>query len=588
MCSTCWASVEGRDIGEVHVKARDITETTAGGARCRAFVQVTVNGHSVTLPEAGVAGVEVKQEAVAQGAVLELGFDLWVDRGSRWARVYDEDVIAIREGQEFLAITSDDHGDSETGGDHVVPCVVNPPADGWSLVVAPRLWTRLSQHLLTDGDDHAAVILADRVAGPRGPRLLARELIPAVDDADYCEGSEGYWSLSSAFIRDAVVRARDEQLAYLAIHSHRGTTTVGFSRIDLASHERGYPTLRQVTGQLVGALVLTPMAAAGDLWLPDGTRASLAEVVVPGHNVLRLHPRPIHASSAGPKHRRQALVLGDSGQEVLARLRVGVVGLGGVGSMVVELLSRLGVGELVLIDGGRIRETDLARLVAAEPGDLGRPKMDLAVRNATRANPEIGVTVIRGRVEDPAARDVLTRCDWIFLTTDDHAARHWVNELVHRYLIPATQADIEVPVNHHGGADQAQAITRLLLPGRDCLWCNGLIDPTQLAIDVHLGREREPDIDGEDVTAPAIITLDAMAAAEAVNHFTRAVTGSHAEDIDPEEVLDRAGGSDQDVVEPSEQHGCPTCAPDRSHVYRRHAQAGATQRITHPRVPTTS
>jgi hypothetical protein len=39
MCSTCWASVEGRDVGEVHVKARDITESTAGDARCRAFVQ---------------------------------------------------------------------------------------------------------------------------------------------------------------------------------------------------------------------------------------------------------------------------------------------------------------------------------------------------------------------------------------------------------------------------------------------------------------------------------------------------------------------------------------------------------------------
>lgn len=465
--------------------------------------------------------------------------------------------------------------DPETGGDHVVPCVVDPPADGWSLVVAPQLWMRLSRHLFTDGGDHAAVILADRVAGPRGPRLLARELIPAVDDADYCEGSEGYWSLSSAFIREAVVRARDEQLAYLAIHSHRGTTTVSFSRIDLASHERGYPTLRQITGQLIGALVLTPIAAAGDLWLPDGTRASLAEVVVPGRNVRRL-PRPIPASSAVPKHRRQALVLGDPGQEVLARLRVGVVGLGGVGGLVVELLSRLGVGELVLIDGGHVRETDLARLVAAEPGDLGRPKMDLAIRNATRANPEIGVTAIQSRVEDPAARDVLTRCDWIFLAAGDHAARHWVNELVHRYLIPATRANVEVPPDRHSGAGQVQAITRLLLPGRDCLWCDGLIDPTQLAIDVHLGREREPGIDGEGVAAPAIITLDAMAAAEAVNHFTRAITGLHADEVGPEEILGRAGGSYQDVVVPSEQHGCPTCAPGRSPVYRRHAQAGAS------------
>lgn len=91
------------------MRACDITERMAGSARWPAFVQVTVNGHSVTLPEAGIAGVEIKQEAVAHGAVLELGFDLWVDRGSRWARVDDEDVIAVRDGQEFLAITPDDH-----------------------------------------------------------------------------------------------------------------------------------------------------------------------------------------------------------------------------------------------------------------------------------------------------------------------------------------------------------------------------------------------------------------------------------------------------------------------------------------------
>lgn len=109
MFDTLGVYVRGGGIGEAHLKARDISESTAGGPRCRAFVQVKVNGHSVTLPEAGIAGVEIKQEAIAHGAVLELGFDLWTDKGSHWSRVYDEDVIETREGQEFLAITSDDH-----------------------------------------------------------------------------------------------------------------------------------------------------------------------------------------------------------------------------------------------------------------------------------------------------------------------------------------------------------------------------------------------------------------------------------------------------------------------------------------------
>jgi hypothetical protein len=146
---------------------------------------------------------------------------------------------------------------------------VNPPADGWSLTLPPRLWADLARHLFPDdGDEHGAVILAGSSTGPRGPRLLGRELLLAADGVDYVEGTIGYRALSAEFVRDAALRARDERLAYLAVHNHFGTTTVGFSRVDLASHERGYPALKQITGHLVGAVVFTPR-------LPPVTSGSL-------------------------------------------------------------------------------------------------------------------------------------------------------------------------------------------------------------------------------------------------------------------------------------------------------------------------
>jgi hypothetical protein len=64
------------------------------------------------------------------------------------------------------------------------------------------------------------------------------------------------------------------------VHNHQNAGPASFSHIDLASHERGYPALHRITGQPVGALVLTTQAATGDLWLPDGTRDALTEVVV--------------------------------------------------------------------------------------------------------------------------------------------------------------------------------------------------------------------------------------------------------------------------------------------------------------------
>jgi hypothetical protein len=97
---------------------------------------------------------------------------------------------------------------------------------------------------------------------------LAREVILAKDGVDHIPGEHGYRALTATFVRDAALRARAEKLAYIAVHNHFGHLKAGFSRIDLDSHERGYPALRQLTGQVIGGLVLISHAAAGDLWRP--------------------------------------------------------------------------------------------------------------------------------------------------------------------------------------------------------------------------------------------------------------------------------------------------------------------------------
>ncbi|WP_435585861.1 ThiF family adenylyltransferase [Micromonospora aurantiaca (nom. illeg.)] len=56
-----------------------------------------------------------------------------------------------------------------------------------------------------------------------------------------------------------------------------------------------------------------------------------------------------------------------------------------------NFLARLGVGGLVLIDDDIVDETNLPRLLAAERDYVGRSKTLPAVRNARRANPDIGL-----------------------------------------------------------------------------------------------------------------------------------------------------------------------------------------------------
>jgi molybdopterin/thiamine biosynthesis adenylyltransferase len=440
--------------------------------------------------------------------------------------------------------------------------IVSPPADGWSLTIPQRMWQDLSAHLFrTDTDEHGGVILAGLAPGPRGPRLLARELLLATDGIDYIPGTTGHRALRPEFVRDAALRAGDEHLAYLAFHNHFGTTTVSFSITDMASHERGYPALQQLTGQVIGGLVFTPCATAGDLWLPDGQRVELAEAVIPGTNMSRLRPRPAPGGTADPLRQRQALLLGDQGQEVLRRMRVAVAGLGGAGSILVEFLARLGIGQLVLIDDDTVDEdgTNLCRLVAADPEDFGRPKTELAARNARRANPNIELTIIDQRIEAPEAREALSTCDWIFLAADTHAARHWVNQTIHQFLIPGTQVGVKIPVNEHGNIGQIHTVTRVFLPGEGCMWCNGLINPTQLAIDMLPKEQRDAGRYIPDVPSPSVITLNGIAATEALNHLLLTVTSLHADNASSSSVIHLVRSRERCLQDHRQEVNCRWC-----------------------------
>ena len=220
------------------------------------------------------------------------------------------------------------------------------------LVFPGELWDRLHRHLFRgDNDEHGAVLASGFASSSDSARLLVRNVFLAEDGVDYVPGQHGYRMLTADFVRDRALYCRDEHLAYLAVHNHFGRDQVEFSFDDFRSHERGYPALRDIVGgPIVGGVVFAENAVAGDLWLAD-RRVSLRSAVVVEPNIARMFPsaRRRHAPSAA-MYDRQARLFGDRGQELLGQLKVGIIGLGGVGSMVSEQLARLGVGSLVLVD----------------------------------------------------------------------------------------------------------------------------------------------------------------------------------------------------------------------------------------------
>jgi hypothetical protein len=418
------------------------------------------------------------------------------------------------------------------------------------LRIAQHQMQELHTHLFPgDGDEHGAVIAASVLETPRGVRLLAHRLFLARDGIDYVPGERGYRMLTAEFVMDCVLECADLKMAYVAVHCHGGSDTVAFSKTDMESHERGYPALRDILeGRPVGGLVFARHAVAGDIWLAEGQRVPLEVLVVAGHPIDELRAAPFTASArAGEMFDRQSRLFGDRGQAILGRQKVGVIGAGGAGSIVLEQLARLGVGEVVVIDPDRIEPSNLSRVVGSRRRDtlpgLTNPKLGSLARWATRhrrskvsiarramraANARIRVTSHCDNVVEAAPVRDLIDCDYLLLAADSMQARHVFNALVHQYLIPGGQMGVKAQVRKQDGSIvDLFVVYRAVIPGEGCLWCNGLILPDQLQREAteadQLRRQRY--VGDDDVPAPSVITLNGIAASLATSDYLMSVTG---------------------------------------------------------------
>lgn len=94
---------------------------------------------------------------------------------------------------------------------------LNPPAPGWTVVVRPRDWMTLSEHLFTGWGEHGAALLAEYTDGPRGPRFLVRHVMLAAEGVEYVPGTTGFRALTAEFVRDCVSQAHNQGLVYMGL-----------------------------------------------------------------------------------------------------------------------------------------------------------------------------------------------------------------------------------------------------------------------------------------------------------------------------------------------------------------------------------
>jgi molybdopterin/thiamine biosynthesis adenylyltransferase len=123
------------------------------------------------------------------------------------------------------------------------------------------------------------------------------------------------------------------------------------------------------------------------------------------------------------RYERNIGTLGLEGQARLLSSRVAVIGCGGLGGWIVEILARAGVGELVLVDGDTFSDNNLNRQLFCDESSIGRSKAATAAERAGKVNGAVETTARDEFLSPDNAEGILEGCAAAIDALDGNNAR---------------------------------------------------------------------------------------------------------------------------------------------------------------------
>lgn len=172
--------------------------------------------------------------------------------------------------------------------------------------------------------------------------------------------------------------------------------------------------------------------------------------------------------------------LGENSQEIIERAVIGIPGLGGGGSHIVQQLAHIGFLRYRIYDGDIAEDSNLNRLIGAKEDDPSKktPKIEIAERTikGLRANATVESYLCRWQ-EQP---EPLRSCDLIFGCVDGFSERRELEALARRYLIPLIDIGMDVHCLE-GEPPRMGGQVILSMPGGLCMFCLGFLNERVLA-----------------------------------------------------------------------------------------------------------
>jgi len=139
------------------------------------------------------------------------------------------------------------------------------------------------------------------------------------------------------------------------------------------------------------------------------------------------------------RYHRNLGVVSPYEQVKLLQSKIAIIGLGGLGGTVLELLARMGIGELIIVDKDVTGDSNLNRQILSTETNLGQRKTEVAAKRVKEINSSIEITGHFISIDQNNVKKIIQGAEVVVDALDN---------LTSRFILQGACQDLGIPLVH--------------------------------------------------------------------------------------------------------------------------------------------
>lgn len=355
------------------------------------------------------------------------------------------------------------------------------------------------------------------------------------DQCTVREGDRVEWSPSE--IVDLFESSRKKGFRLLKIHSHPEYWPY-FSKVDDRSDIELADTVSGWVGKnesICSVILLPDGSMIGRSIDHNGNFTKLTSILVISENISCFYDKEVNEEDENYLEIHDAICLrtkqafGEGTTSILQKLRIGVVGCSGTGSIVAEQLARLCVGSLVLVDHDKVETKNVNRILNSKTVHAQDEvyKVDMMKQAIDSIGIDVQVQAIAADLHSMDAYMAIASCDIVFGCMDTVDGRYLLNRISTYFCSAYFDIGVRLDADGKGGINEIQGRVDYIQPGLSSLLTRERYTLNQLKEadlartnpDEHKRQIKEGYIKSANVGNPAVISVNMMFSSMAVTEL---------------------------------------------------------------------